>query len=571
MTFWQIFVRVLPWRPVPALAALWWHLTGKRLRACNRLRVAGAALPFAYKLWMRNIERSASFDNSEVTQQRAWAWKPSFDVIVDCRGHGPEAAHQTIRSVESQSYPGATLKLIHEHAPEEQPSFTTWQAAVAASRCDFIVPVTVGDRLSRWALLRFAEALQADRTADIVYGDEDELDERGHRRKPWFKPRWNEELFLAQDYLSRACAIRTRLVQESPSELELGPEIASLELSLGAIRVAQGPIVHVPHIVTHVNRAHLPAAQLARIDAVARYTAQAGATATSGPHATVKVSWPLPADLPLVSIIVPTRDKVELLEACVESLLSSTTYVPYELLIIDNASLESKTIEYLNSVSADRRVRVLSYRHPYNYSAINNFAARKADGSYLCLLNNDTEVVEPDWLTEMIRYAVRDEIGAVGAKLLYSDRTIQHAGVVVGIGDAAGHAHRNLPAGEKGYFCQAHVPQYVSAVTGACLVVDKRKFLAVGGLDETALPIAFNDVDLCLKLERAGWRNVYVPHAVLIHHESKSRPKDNAPSQINRYQRELSSFQDRWGSKSYQDPLLNPNLDRSSETFVIRF
>jgi O-antigen biosynthesis protein len=285
----------------------------------------------------------------------------------------------------------------------------------------------------------------------------------------------------------------------------------------------------------------------------------------------VKVSWPLPAELPLVSIIIPTKNRVELLKPCIDTVLSRTSYTPYEVIIVDNGSAERRTVEYLDRISADPRVRVLRYPHPYNYSAINNFAVRDAQGSYVCLLNNDTEVVEADWLSEMMRYAVRPEIGAVGAKLLYSDGTIQHAGVVVGIGDAAGHAHRYLPAAETGYFCQAHVPHYVSAVTGACLLLDKRKFFAAGGLDEDALPIAFNDVDLCLKLERAGWRNIYVPHAVLIHHESKSRGRDHAPSQIGRYQRELEIFQDRWGSKTYDDPLLNPNLDRFSETFVIRF
>ena len=213
---------------------------------------------------------------------------------------------------------------------------------------------------------------------------------------------------------------------------------------------------------------------------------------------------------------------------------------------------------------------MLRYREPFNYSAINNFAARHARGSYLCLLNNDTEVVEPSWLTELMRYAVRSDVGAVGAKLLYEDGSIQHAGVVVGIGDAAGHPHRFLPAGRPGYFRMAHVPQFISAVTGACLVVEKSKFEAVGGLDEEKLAVAYNDVDLCLKLEAAGWRNVYVPHAVLLHHESKSRGNDMAPAQFGRYSRELTVLQERWKTKTYEDPLHNPNLDRYSETYVLR-
>jgi O-antigen biosynthesis protein len=572
MNFWQIFVRVLPWRPIPALASLWWQLTGKRVRARNRLRVAGAPLPFAYKLWMRNIEGLAGGRGATVSQ--TWNCRPSFDVIVRPRQSDPKAVLRTIRSIEGQSYPHWRLIVINPDIGEttaDQSPCSSWEEALSNSSSDFIVPVEEGDQLSQCALFHLAEALQSERTAAIIYGDEDQIDELGRRKNPWFKPRWNEELFLAHDYLSRACALRVPLIQAIASKQSLGPDVGILELLLWAIEQRDGPILHVPHIITHVDQARRGPTQVARVDAVAKYAARTGATASAGPHGTVKVSWPLPAELPLVSIIIPTKNRVELLKPCIDTVLSRTSYTPYEVIIVDNGSAERRTVEYLDRISADPRVRVLRYPHPYNYSAINNFAVRDAQGSYVCLLNNDTEVVEADWLSEMMRYAVRPEIGAVGAKLLYSDGTIQHAGVVVGIGDAAGHAHRYLPAAETGYFCQAHVPHYVSAVTGACLLLDKRKFFAAGGLDEDALPIAFNDVDLCLKLERAGWRNIYVPHAVLIHHESKSRGKDHAPSQIGRYQRELEIFQDRWGSKTYDDPLLNPNLDRFSETFVIRF
>ena len=169
-----------------------------------------------------------------------------------------------------------------------------------------------------------------------------------------------------------------------------------------------------------------------------------------------------------------------------------------------------------------------------------------------------------------MRYAVRPDVGAVGAKLLYDDLTIQHAGVVIGIGDAAGHAHRFVRESEPGYFKQPHVAQFVSAVTAACLVVAKEMFETVGGLDEQNLPVAFNDVDLCLKLQEAGWRNVYVPHAVLLHHESKSRGSDLSVANRDRFRRELGVLQERWGTRGYDDPLHNPNLDRSSETYVFR-
>ena len=327
-------------------------------------------------------------------------------------------------------------------------------------------------------------------------------------------------------------------------------------------------IVHVPHIVCHVSAE--AEHELDRLDNIRRLVEPLGGTCSRGPFGTTRVTWPLPQDLPLVSIIIPTKDKLQLLDACVQTVLQHTTYENFEILIVDNGSVEWRTREHLRRIGNNPKVRVLSYAEKYNFSAINNFAGGEARGTYLCLLNNDTEVLEPTWLTEMMRYAVRPDIGAVGAKLLYEDGRIQHAGVVVGIGGAAGHAHRFLPAHEPGYFLMPHVTQFISAVTAACLVVEKRKFETVGGLDEVDLAIAFNDVDLCLKLEAAGWHNVYVPHAVLLHHESKSRGNDLAPQHVERFRRELAIFQERWNTRMYMDPLHNPNLDRHSEKFSFR-
>jgi GT2 family glycosyltransferase len=341
------------------------------------------------------------------------------------------------------------------------------------------------------------------------------------------------------------------------------------ELVLSASLQADKPIVHVPHVLCHAaSRADC---RHSRLTSVARHLKPVGATCAPGPFGTIKVEWPLPPELPLVTIIIPTKDKLELLRPCVETVLGRTSYANFELLIIDNASVEQRTADYLAEAERNPRVRVLTYAKPYNFSAINNFAAEHGHGSHLCLLNNDTEVIEGNWLTEMMRYAVRPEVGAVGAKLLYDDGSLQHAGVIIGIGDAAGHAHRFLPPGDPGYFRQPHIAQFVSAVTAACLVIDKSKFQAVGGFDAAALAVAFNDVDFCLKLEAKGWRNVYVPHAVLLHHESKSRGNDTSRANIDRYRKELGVLQARWGTRTYSDPLLNPNLDRYSETFVIDF
>ena len=305
--------------------------------------------------------------------------------------------------------------------------------------------------MSETSLFQFAEALQGKPDAAILYGDEDCLDGRGRRVRPWFKPRWNREIFLAQDYLSSAVAIETSLAKEAAARND--ENLAGLILE--ATSLAKDHIVHVPHILSHIGTTARPAVD--RISAVAQHLRGRGATCAAGSFGTVKVKWPLPNELPLVTMIIPTKDKLELLRPCVESLLGRTDYPNFEMIIVDNASVEQRTARYLEDIGGDDRIRIIRYDEPLNYSAINNFAARHARGTFLCLLNNDTEVMEPSWLTELMRYAVRSDVGAVGAKLLYDDGSIQHAGVVVGIGDAAGHQHRFLPAGQPGYFRMAHV------------------------------------------------------------------------------------------------------------------
>lgn len=553
MSFWELFFRLLPYRPAKGLAALYWHLTRRRLRASIRLRNASADLPFAYAWWIRNHEQSDQLANALDTWLDLFEWRPRFAILVhEMDESEPQRLERSIAAIEDQVYPDWILL---------RPSGDYFEFDPEAVNADYVLPVRAGDALSRTALFRLAEALQSDPDATILYGDQDELDHRGKRTRPWFKPKWNEEMFLAQDYISAATAIELRLAHRAAKGAK-----SVEELLLAATSQTKGPIVHIPYVLCHVT----PGKQRERLAAVDRHVTERGGRSSIGPFGTIKVEWPLPAKLPLVSVIVPTRDKFELLRPCVESVLARTEYSNFEILIIDNGSVEKRTCQYLASIAGSPRVRVITDERPYNFSALNNLAVREALGTYVCLLNNDTEIVTREWLTELMRYAVRPDVGAVGAKLLYEDGSIQHAGVVIGIGEAAGHAHRFLPGDQPGYFHQPHIAQYVSAVTGACLVVDKAKFEAVGGLDEAALAVAFNDVDLCLKLEAAGWRNVYVPHAVLLHHESRSRGKDNSRKNVERYRRELTVLQERWGTKEYDDPLHNPNLDRHSESFVIR-
>ena len=554
MNFWEHFIRVLPRRPKQALAALYWHVTRRKIRARNRLRVASADLPFAYAVWISTNENNPAPAEVQTTVD-GWQWQPRFLIVLHESGQfTTEQLDRSVGSVDRQAYPHKTI-----HRDTRVP----FRDAISRANADYVIPLRVGDMLSREALFRWGQAAVTNPGASILFGDQDQLDEQGRRTRPWFKPRWNEEMFFAQDYLGAAVAIESGLALTAAKKAE-GID----EFRLRSVIEANGKAIHVPHIMCHVDPSNEDPSD--RIATVRNHLQAFGATCGPGPFGTVKVDWPLPNDLPLVSIIVPTKDKVELLRPCVDSVLQRTEYANFEILVVDNGSTEKRTAEYLATASKNPKVRVLRYQAPYNFSAINNFAIHHTLGTFVCLLNNDTEVIEPSWLNEMMRYAVRDEVGAVGAKLLYEDGSIQHAGVVIGIGEAAGHAHRYLPPDDPGYFRQAHVTHYVSAVTAACLVVEKKKFVAVGGLDEAELAIAFNDVDLCLKLGKAGWRNVYTPHAVLLHHESKSRGKDSLPDNIQRYRCELAVLQERWKTKTFDDPLHNPNLDKYTETYVIR-
>jgi len=597
MNFATAFLRTLPWRPHDALAALYWHVTGRRVRARNRLRLAAEQAPHAYGSWMRTVERPArAAAIAAMPALAALPERPLFSVVLHTAG-GDVA--RTVASLETQVWKDWELVIVAGRsaapvatcraprmvmAPERTDDGARALAAgIAAARGSHIVPVAAGAQLAPTALLHLAEAVRDNPEAVVFYGDHDQIDTRGHRSRPWFKPLWNAEMFLAQDYISAACAIA---IEPARAALPLDPaaaEAATYALLLAVAAQANAldgdsgdsdpdgvRIVHVPHVLAHLRAVFGVPDRPARMAAIERRLAGSGVALRDGPGDTIVVTWPLPADPPLVSVIVPTRDNLVLLRACVHSVLTNTRYRPFEVLIVDNGSVDPEVLGYLDRVARNPAVRVVRYVAPFNYSAINNFAVRAARGQYLCLLNDDTEVLDPQWLGEMMRHAVRPHVGAVGAKLLYDDGSIQHAGVTVGVGNAAGHAHRYQRDGDVGYFHRAEVAHYATAVTAACLVVSRDKFEALGGLDEETFAIAFNDVDFCLKLRRAGWHNIYQPRAVLLHHESKSRGKDIAPSQIARFHRELAALRERWQTMTFIDPLHHPQLDSEVESYIVR-
>ncbi len=439
-------------------------------------------------------------------------------------------------------------------------------AALRMARGEFVALLDHDDELAPDALLEVAKLLDRERDLDLVYSDEDKLDDGGRRVEPFFKPDWSPDLLLSMNYVCHLTVVR-RTVMESVGGFRVGFD-GSQDYDL-LLRVTERTqrIGHVPKILYHwrkvanstaADRAAKPYAfetgRKALVEALERRGAAGRVDMPMGGLYTVR--YPI-RGTPLVSIIIPTRDRLPLLRSCLDSIEAKSTWRHREVLVVDNGSVEPATHAYLRSL--EQRVRVVEDRSPFNWSAINNGAVRAATGELLLFLNNDVEVVTPDWLEAMIEHAQRPEVGAVGAKLLYPDDRLQHAGVVLGIGGIAGHAFKYRPSAEDGYFSLPHVIRNCSAVTGACMMVRRKVFDDVGGFDES-LPVAFNDIDFCLRLRQRGLLVVYTPQAILYHKESATRGKLHPPEDERR-------MYDRWGALLKRDPFYNPNLSLHHEDY----
>lgn len=437
---------------------------------------------------------------------------------------------------------------------------------------DFIASVDVDDVLAPEALFELVNRLQQEPAADLVYSDEDAITVDGRREDPLFKPDWSPVLLLSMNYVERFALMRKRLVDEVGGfSAELGPA-QSYDLALRMTEKTDR-IVHVPKVLYHRrSRPTTPATVMSRraaIDeeccalsnALARRGRPGRVTAMSaqqGPRC-YATRFEL-RDKPLVSIIIPTKNNRTLLQKAIDSIQARTSYDRYEILIVDNGSTDRDTVEYLASLPPGCQLHRWNER--FNYSAINNFGVRHANGEQLLFLNDDVAVISPDWLTAMLEHAERPEVGAVGARLLYEDGRIQHAGVVVGINQGAANAFRRR-AGEAPSPRLSDLVREVSAVTGACMMVRRQVFEAVGGFDET-LPVIFNDVDLCLRIRRDGYAVLYTPHARLYHYEGSTRGRRDPKE-------DRQVFQERWAQLlTSGDPYYNPNLTDRHDDWSLR-
>lgn len=511
--------------PVAYLKAARWWIVRKRVRARGQLAPLLSQSPKAYMLWGLRNERV----NRGPSPQ---GQPPIIVALVDVRGVDAVnggALDATLQSLDADGVPALLI------GADFARDLSSAQAAIDWDAGPWLMPIAAGDIFAPGAAAAYRAAMTCD-ALSLLYADDDQLDRWGRRTDPHFKPDWNGELFRHFDYLTGSCILRGK--QES---LRFASDTADWAARLVEHATQAGDVRHVRRVLHH---RHLRAPAPVAVQPAA-----------------------LSGDMPSVTIIIPTRNRVDLLRTCLEG-VASTAYPRLDVIVIDNGSDDPETLDYLATLET-AHIRVMRHPGPFNYSTINNRAAREAKGQLLCLLNNDIEVTSPDWLSIMAMQATRDDVGAVGAQLLYPDGRIQHAGVIIGVGNAAGHAHRFVQPEEEGYFRRHRLPQFASAVTGACLVVDRERFLAVGGLDERNFAVAYNDVDLCLRLNQRGWQSLYEPRAVLIHHESVSRGLDLDPVGAARYAGELAALKRIWKTDEIVDPFHHPHLSRAVERFVV--
>ncbi|MFT3988275.1 glycosyltransferase family 2 protein [Aestuariivirga sp.] len=441
----------------------------------------------------------------------------------------------------------------------------SFNAALGEARGKFLSFVGAGDMLPPHALQTLLAHVPSHPA--LVYSDEDEISDDGIRQKPHFKMGWNPDFFLGQDYACRLALLSAELAIGLGRGLPSRRAVYDLILQI----VGNHPglkIAHVPHVLYHQQAtsalSEVEAAQLQRsaeehVGALPRqpgFPAPAVRRIAPGLH---RVIWPLPVKPPRISVVIPTRDRADLLEQCVNGLRLRTSWPDLEILIADNGSAEEATHAVLRELSLDQRVRVIPCPGAFNYAAINNEAVRHATGSLLLLMNNDVMVTEPGWLREMAGHAMRDGIGAVGSMLWYGDNTVQHAGVVLGVGGGPSHLFKGQPANAPGYANRMRLAQDVSIVTAACMLVPRGVWQETGGLDE-GFAVAYNDVDFCLRIRKAGYRVIWTPHARLYHLESASRGYEDTPEKQARFNREKAMLAARWTDALDIDPYYNPNL-----------
>ncbi|RYF84122.1 MAG: glycosyltransferase family 2 protein [Comamonadaceae bacterium] len=582
---WRVFKRA-GWRGVD------WE-TRRRMRPQND-----------YARWVQTYdtldEAAQARIRAVVAQMGSALEPPRISILMPCYNPDPRWLQAAVESVQAQLYPHWELCIADDASPDPGVRAALQRMAAADARIKLVLRERNGhiseasnsalgavtapwialmdhdDVLPPDALFHVAQCIQANPEARLIYSDEDKIGDDGSRSDPYFKPDWNPDLFRSQNMFSHLGVLNTELVRAVGGFRKGLEGSQDWDLVLRCMEHVQpAQIVHIPRVLYHW-RIHAqstaksmkakPYAVVAGERALTEHLERTGVRGRAE-HVGIgyRVHYALPDVPPKVSIIIPTRNAQALVRQCVESIQRRSTYPDWEIVLVDNGSDDPAALAYFQQLAQNPRIRVLRDDRPFNYSALNNLAVAQAQGEVLALLNNDIEVLTPGWLEEMVSLALQPGVGAVGARLWYPNRTLQHGGVLLGPGGLAVHANKGLPRGLNGYAGRAALIQTFSAVTAACLVVRKSVYEKAGGLDEAHLAVAYNDVDFCLRLRTLGLRNVWTPYAELVHHESATRGDDFAPQHRERFERERQTMFARWQPVIDHDPAYNPNLRLDSE------
>ncbi|WP_394145942.1 glycosyltransferase family 2 protein [Vibrio atypicus] len=563
-----------------------------------------------YQAWLNINEQLPSFEYQQKQVEKLLS-RPVISIVMPTYNTDPKLLSECLESVINQGYEHWELCIADDASSNKSTRETLQHYAQQDSRIklimrpdnghichasnsalelasgDWVALLDHDDLLAPHALLTIAKAINANQDADIFYSDEDKVSIDGVRSDPHLKPQWSKDLLYSHNYISHLGVYRKSLITsvhgfrpgyEGSQDYDLLLRCVSHIESTMKYGDLRSKIIHIPHILYHwrildgstaLNEDQKSYSQEAGIKAL--QSALPNTRVECGLLAnTYKVNWPINSQEPLVSLIIPTKNGMDLVKQCVESVEQKTRYTNWEILLVDNQSDNAEDIAYFKQLFADKRVQLLSYNKTFNYSAINNYAVQHANGSIVVLLNNDVEVINAEWLSEMVSLCLRKEVGCVGAKLYYPNDSLQHAGVVLGLGGVAGHSHKYFDKQHDGYFKRLKIRQNLSAVTAACLAVRKEVYLQVDGLNEEDLTVAFNDVDFCLKVHSAGYKNIWTPYAELYHHESISRGTEDTPEKQARFATEIDYMKRAWGNLLHNDPYYHPLLTRDREDFSKR-
>lgn len=546
-----------------------------------------------YPDWIRHFD-TPSHDTIKVMQDNLhrFAAGPVFAIGMEVPNAPSPHWETAIRSVAAQIYPrwqllivdrrsdadrtdlipqdlraDVRIRVIQDHASADVHS--TLDRALAESG-NWVMFFGQDDVLPRHGLYVVADAIDRRPDVDLLYSDEDCIDVDGVRHSPHFKSDWDEDLMLSSDLFSGLGIYRTEVFASCGGRDHRHGAASRYDMTLRCLaHTSRDRILHIPRVLYHnrgepeSNRdpvARRDACDASRL-AVVRHLSRAGiqATVSSTEHGR-HVRYPVAEQAPLVTLVIPTRNGFSLLSRCVDSIIAKTHYRAFEIVIVDNGSDDPDTLAYMARLATDHGVRILRDDRPFNYSALNNRAVEMANGEFVALVNNDVEIIDGGWLDEVMGHALRPEVGIVGVKLLYTNGSVQHAGVIVGLSGCADHLHRGLGRNEPGYQARAVTTRSLSAVTGACLVVRRSLYRQLGGLNEIDLAVAFNDVDFCLRVRQAGYAVIWTPHAVLFHHESATRGQDDTAEKMARAAREIDYMRRHWPDLIANDPAYSPNL-----------